>query len=136
MSCPFGHGNADDASLADSKEPTYYHDYLQLDKILDAQHPRSKLDDGGAAHDEHLFIVIHQVRIWPLLCMCACVYLLYCSMIFCFRIFVRICGLRRIVCGIYVQSSTLTTDSCICMRACVRILCVCVGGWVGGWVGG
>ncbi len=38
-----------------------YGSYLQLDKILDAQHPRSKPEE----HDEHLFIVIHQVyELW------------------------------------------------------------------------
>lgn len=46
-------------------EPTYYHDYLQLNKVLGAQEPRSKLLGGPAAHDEHLFIVIHQVyELW------------------------------------------------------------------------
>lgn len=41
-----------------------YADYLQLSKILSAQSPRS--DAGGApAHDEHFFIVIHQVyELW------------------------------------------------------------------------
>src|SRR5690606_24721867 len=37
----------------------YYPDYLQLDKILGAQEPESvKL--GSPAHDEMLFIIIHQ----------------------------------------------------------------------------
>ena len=37
----------------------HYGEYLQLDKLLDCQDPESvKL--GRAAHDEHLFIVIHQ----------------------------------------------------------------------------
>jgi tryptophan 2,3-dioxygenase len=41
-----------------------YHDYLQLDKILNAQFPESdKL--GIPAHDEMLFIVIHQAyELW------------------------------------------------------------------------
>lgn len=41
-----------------------YHDYLELDKILDAQHPESeKLQ--LPAHDEMLFIVIHQAyELW------------------------------------------------------------------------
>ncbi|OSZ73756.1 tryptophan 2,3-dioxygenase [Chitinophagaceae bacterium IBVUCB2] len=41
-----------------------YHDYLQLEKILNAQHPESdKL--SIAAHDEMLFIVIHQAyELW------------------------------------------------------------------------
>ncbi|MFT4926546.1 MAG: tryptophan 2,3-dioxygenase [Phenylobacterium sp.] len=37
----------------------YYSDYLQLDKILSAQAPES-LKYGEEAHDETLFIVIHQ----------------------------------------------------------------------------
>ncbi len=44
--------------MTENKE-VYYSDYLQLDKILDAQHPESaKLN--VEAHDEMLFIVIHQ----------------------------------------------------------------------------
>lgn len=43
---------------------THYHNYLQLDKILDAQQLRSALD-GTPAHDEMLFIVIHQAyELW------------------------------------------------------------------------
>jgi tryptophan 2,3-dioxygenase len=37
----------------------HYADYLQLNKILDAQHPQSALHHNPA-HDEMLFIVIHQ----------------------------------------------------------------------------
>lgn len=42
----------------------HYHDYLELDKILDAQHPESnKLNES--AHDEMLFIIIHQAyELW------------------------------------------------------------------------
>src|SRR3982751_938761 len=42
----------------------HYSDYLQLDKVLDAQWPESdKL--GQPAHDEMLFIVIHQAyELW------------------------------------------------------------------------
>lgn len=45
-------------------EAVHYHDYLQLDKILNAQLPESsKL--GMPAHDEMLFIVIHQAyELW------------------------------------------------------------------------
>lgn len=44
--------------------PVHYGDYLQLDKILDAQHPKSR-EYGQEAHDETLFIVIHQVyELW------------------------------------------------------------------------
>ena len=46
-------------SISISHEPILYPDYLQLDKILNAQFPVSK-KYGNMAHDEHLFIVIHQ----------------------------------------------------------------------------
>ena len=43
----------------------YYGDYLELDKILNAQHPESKKAGGTMAHDEMLFIVIHQAyELW------------------------------------------------------------------------
>jgi tryptophan 2,3-dioxygenase len=42
----------------------HYHDYLQLDKILNAQEPES-IKNNAAAHDEMLFIVIHQAyELW------------------------------------------------------------------------
>ena len=42
----------------------HYHDYLQLDKILNAQFPESDKQDLSA-HDEMLFIVIHQTyELW------------------------------------------------------------------------
>lgn len=42
----------------------YYGDYLALDKILDAQHPESRAR-GREAHDEMLFIIIHQTyELW------------------------------------------------------------------------
>jgi len=41
-----------------------YGDYLQLDKILSAQEPQSKIY-GTEVHDEHLFIVTHQAyELW------------------------------------------------------------------------
>jgi tryptophan 2,3-dioxygenase len=41
-----------------------YSSYLQLDKILDAQAMESA-KHGEPAHDEHLFIVIHQTyELW------------------------------------------------------------------------
>ena len=44
--------------------PVHYSDYLQLDKILDAQHLKS-VEHGEEAHDETLFIIIHQVyELW------------------------------------------------------------------------
>ncbi len=42
----------------------YYSDYLQLDKILDAQHPES-FKVNQPAHDEMLFIIVHQAyELW------------------------------------------------------------------------
>src|ERR671920_1930232 len=42
----------------------HYHDYLELDKILDAQHPESA-KQNVSAHDEMLFIIIHQTyELW------------------------------------------------------------------------
>ncbi|MGZ3910918.1 MAG: tryptophan 2,3-dioxygenase [Flavisolibacter sp.] len=42
----------------------HYHDYLQLDKILQAQFPESARQEL-AAHDEMLFIIIHQAyELW------------------------------------------------------------------------
>lgn len=44
--------------------PVYYGDYLQLDKILSAQMPEST-KYGEEAHDETLFIIVHQVyELW------------------------------------------------------------------------
>jgi tryptophan 2,3-dioxygenase len=46
------------------KPPVHYSDYLQLEKLLDAQHPESDRL-GQPAHDEMLFIVIHQAyELW------------------------------------------------------------------------
>ena len=43
----------------------HYHTYLELDKVLDAQHPRSAVMEPVAAHDEMLFIIMHQVyELW------------------------------------------------------------------------
>ena len=43
----------------------YYADYLQLNKILDSQHPKSFEPGQQRAHDEMLFIMIHQAfEIW------------------------------------------------------------------------
>ncbi len=42
----------------------YYGDYLQLGKLLDAQHPASDAA-GRPAHDEMLFIIVHQAfELW------------------------------------------------------------------------
>ncbi len=45
-------------------EGVYYGDYLQLAKLLDAQHPASDAA-GRPAHDEMLFIIVHQAfELW------------------------------------------------------------------------
>ena len=48
----------------DPREPVYYGDYLQLDKLLDSQLPESR-KIGAECHDEMLFILVHQVyELW------------------------------------------------------------------------
>ena len=42
------------------KEPVYYEDYLQLKQVLNSQHPESFKEGCQPAHDEMLFIIIHQ----------------------------------------------------------------------------
>ncbi len=45
-------------------KPCYYPEYLQLNKLLDAQHPEST-KYGTEAHDETLFIIVHQAyELW------------------------------------------------------------------------
>ncbi len=45
-------------------KPIYYGEYLELEKILGAQNPKSK-EHGSEAHDETLFIIIHQAyELW------------------------------------------------------------------------
>ena len=47
------------------KQALYYGGYLQLDKVLDAQYPVSFEKGNEPAHDEMLFIVIHQAyELW------------------------------------------------------------------------
>jgi tryptophan 2,3-dioxygenase len=46
-------------------QPKYYGTYLQLEKVLDAQHPVSFEAGNEPAHDEMLFIIIHQAyELW------------------------------------------------------------------------
>ncbi len=46
-------------------KPVYYGEYLQLDKIIDAQQPESFEAGKEPAHDEMLFIIIHQAyELW------------------------------------------------------------------------
>lgn len=48
-----------------NNNPVYYSDYLQLDKILESQQPESFKPGNEAAHDEMLFIIIHQAyELW------------------------------------------------------------------------
>ena len=50
--------------MSEEKKPLYYADYLQLDRLLSAQAPESARR-GEAAHDEMLFIVVHQAyELW------------------------------------------------------------------------
>jgi hypothetical protein len=46
-------------SISIASQPIVYNDYLHLDKVLNAQFPVSK-KYGKMAHDEHLFIIVHQ----------------------------------------------------------------------------
>ena len=47
-----------------NQKPCYYGDYLQLDQLLNAQAPESA-HYGAEAHDETLFIIVHQVyELW------------------------------------------------------------------------
>ncbi len=49
---------------AGPSDGVYYGDYLQLEKLLDAQHPKS-VEAGRPAHDEMLFIIVHQAfELW------------------------------------------------------------------------
>ena len=44
--------------------PIYYSDYLQLEKLLSAQNPKSE-EYGHKAHEEMLFIIVHQAyELW------------------------------------------------------------------------
>ncbi|CAG0893073.1 unnamed protein product [Cyprideis torosa] len=76
MACPFANGgfvapvNQEDsgdqdghnkASVAKELGGLLYHDYLQLDKVLQAQRLMSE-QSGNTVHDEHLFIITHQAH--------------------------------------------------------------------------
>jgi tryptophan 2,3-dioxygenase len=63
--CPMGYGTSNQpAPNQAEQEAVHYHDYLQLDKILSAQSLESD-KTGAPAHDEMLFIVIHQAyELW------------------------------------------------------------------------
>ncbi|MGF1592136.1 MAG: tryptophan 2,3-dioxygenase family protein [Kiloniellaceae bacterium] len=50
--------------MEEKQQPLYYADYLQLDRLLGAQAPESA-KHGKPAHDEMLFIVVHQAyELW------------------------------------------------------------------------
>lgn len=50
--------------MKEPKSPLYYADYLRLDALLSSQKPRS-VELGSPAHDELLFIIVHQVyELW------------------------------------------------------------------------
>ena len=45
-------------------EDLYYSDYIELDQILNSQHPKS-FESPEDGNDEMLFIIIHQVyELW------------------------------------------------------------------------
>jgi tryptophan 2,3-dioxygenase len=50
--------------MSEETTSAHYINYLELDKVLDSQHPISK-DKGNEAHEEMLFIIIHQTyELW------------------------------------------------------------------------
>ena len=50
--------------MSEEISSVHYINYLELDKVLDSQHPISK-DKGNEAHEEMLFIIIHQTyELW------------------------------------------------------------------------
>src|SRR5882762_11885125 len=55
MDCPFTTG----------KDPAYYGSYLAVDKLLALQAPLSLIEGKLHAHDEMLFIIVHQTyELW------------------------------------------------------------------------
>src|ERR1043165_686710 len=55
MECPF----------TSSREPAYYGSYLAVEKLLDLQAPVSFVEGKLHAHDEMLFIIVHQTyELW------------------------------------------------------------------------
>lgn len=52
-------------AMQKNTEPCYYGEYLQLDKFLDSQKPVSGKYQEDEAHDEMLFIIVHQAyELW------------------------------------------------------------------------
>ncbi|XP_047003214.1 tryptophan 2,3-dioxygenase [Schistocerca americana] len=59
-----GGGSGQEGLVLDSQAGMLYGEYLQLDKVLNAQRPLSE-QNGVVVHDEHLFIVTHQAyELW------------------------------------------------------------------------
>jgi tryptophan 2,3-dioxygenase len=51
--------------MSEKYSTIHYHSYLQLDKVLDSQRMRSAELEAVPAHDEMLFIIVHQVyELW------------------------------------------------------------------------
>ncbi|WP_444998514.1 tryptophan 2,3-dioxygenase family protein [Aliikangiella sp. IMCC44359] len=52
-------------AMQKNTKPCYYGEYLYLDRFLDSQHPVSKQYQEKEAHDEMLFIIVHQAyELW------------------------------------------------------------------------
>jgi tryptophan 2,3-dioxygenase len=48
-----------------AEKKMYYSDYLRLDQLLDAQQPESVKPGNAPAHDEMLFVIVHQAyELW------------------------------------------------------------------------
>lgn len=62
MTCPFAADFEQDGDCPE-EETLDYHSYLGLNKVLTANTRQSALK-GREAHTEHLFITIHQVRLY------------------------------------------------------------------------
>lgn len=62
MSCPFGHGASNGSGKAEKRKSSdlTYGSYLKVDELLGLQELQSETKRGKTAHDEMLFIVIHQ----------------------------------------------------------------------------
>lgn len=60
----YSNNRAEGRIMQKNVKPCYYGEYLQLDKFLGAQEPESK-KYGNEAHDEMLFIIVHQAyELW------------------------------------------------------------------------
>jgi tryptophan 2,3-dioxygenase len=71
MSRPIDASGVRSSAMTSRRAPLYYWDYLQLARLLDCQQPRSgrpedeSAEGGAQAHDELLFITVHQTfELW------------------------------------------------------------------------